>query len=152
MRVLFSVFLLFTLTLTISACDNKNIEREFFDKNKTVDARAVAIKDYSIEKQWDIYKYGIDNISPYPVELAEPMSSGGKDLVNHVINDLYGNRNDQRQLAAVLMLGLVQSGKCYDVCSDGSVIGKLKSYKNKIKDDNYAFIYMDSVKRMCIVK
>lgn len=117
----------FTLCcVTLSGCASNKLEKEFFF-NHPAATRVERLRHYSLENQYQIYRYGSDKFHPPLIELARPIAERGQQAVPFLLAKLKPPVDDVTVRDILEIFETMQSIDAYNVRSDGKVMGVLRA-------------------------
>src|SRR5260370_42455364 len=106
-------------------CGNHQIEKDFFDKPPNT--RIQRLRQYSIEDQYKIFRYGNDMIEPPLLELAAPIAERGAAAVPLLSRELNLRTSDITVRDILLICETMSTSGTYDVISDITMMTTLNS-------------------------
>jgi len=132
--------------LALLSCGNHRMEKQFFTGSpKTRNQR---LRQYSLDDQYKIFRYGVDSIEPPLLDLADPIVERGPAAVPFLLNQLALARNDIAVRDALQVFGDMAATKSYDVRSDQAVMKALEGKVNAMKDDQWRSICLKMLGRI----
>src|SRR2546423_8194613 len=122
-----------SISLAIAAgCSGKSLEQRFFDMPPA--NRLQRLRDYSLEDQYRIFRYGNDRIEPPIMELAKPIAERGKGAVPLLHARLRAASDDQTVRDILLLFQTMIRLRTYNVRADLSLMADLRSKVSELKN------------------
>jgi len=132
-------FLGAALILLSSACTPSSVGADFYRNYSEEDAR---IKKYSLEDQYQIYRYGSDVIEPPDVGLGAVIAQKGQQVVPFLLTKLdeKTDSDDLRTRDILMIFEFMQQSNYYDVRSDKNVMDHLERAVNTLDHSPWAAV------------
>jgi hypothetical protein len=116
-------------------CDHKLEKRFFFDSPPQT--RIERLRQYSLEDQYRIFRYGNDKIEPPDTSLAGTIAQRGASAVPFLLRQLNSQSDDIADRDALEVFGAMAVSKSYDVKADSAVMTLLSSRISEMKDKEW---------------
>lgn len=117
-----------------SGCSGEGLEQSFFEKPPH--DRVERLRQYSLEEQYRIFRYGNDRIEPPIMELAKPLAERGEAAIPFLHSQLRRAADDQTLRDILLLFETMTRLRTYDVKSNGPLMTDLRSkvsdFKNRL--------------------
>lgn len=139
MPKLFTVF-----CLLLATCDAQQFKKDFFRKTPPAD-RLETMRQYSLEDQYKIYRYGHDKIEPPALILARPIAERGKAAVPFLIEQLKSDKNDLAVRDILYLLERMLDMKTFDARTDTGLMKLLDDRVVAIKKQNVEYSSRDTL-------
>ncbi len=130
-----------------TACHAGSVERKFFEGD--IPSRMVRLEAYSVEQQWDIFRYGNQEIHPPPTGLALPLAKRGKPALYHILGQLERSENDLDFRDSLVVFQTMQWGGYYSVCADAGAMGAIERNEQKITHPDWRNVYRQMLGELC---
>ena len=127
-------------------CGQPPLEQSFF--NKPAAGRVERLRQYSLEDQYKIFRYGNDRIEPPAMELADPIAERGSSAVPFLRARLDSAVDDQAIRDIVLIFQTMARSRTYEVRSDASLMAELTSKVAQVKNKEWQEICMTMLQRI----
>jgi hypothetical protein len=111
--------------VVVFSCQGQQLEEMFF--SKPLGDRLQRLREYSLEDQYRIFRYGNDVIEPPLTDLAGPIAERGADAVPFLVRQLNSQPNDLTVMDVLLIFKTMASSKSYDVKGDSVLMDLLAS-------------------------
>jgi hypothetical protein len=115
-----------------NGCSAESIEQSFFDKPPQ--SRVERLRNYSLEDQYRIFRYGNDRIEPPVMELAKPIAERGKTAIPFLHAQLRGATDDQTIRDILLIFETMTRLRTYDLQSNRPLMNDVRSKVSYLKD------------------
>ncbi|WKL58936.1 hypothetical protein Q1W73_08095 [Asticcacaulis sp. ZE23SCel15] len=99
-------------------------EKEFYKNNPDRESKITSLEGETEYQKWRIYRYGMDKISPAPIEMAKDISTSGKPIVDEIITELEKTNREIDYTYASYVFLHVQKDRRYNICSDSGNHGE----------------------------
>lgn len=109
------------------------LENDFFFKHPRSD-RVERMRQYSLDDQYKIFRYGNDKIEPPVSKLAIPLAERGADIVPFLLEKLKSDTDDLAVKDILLVFRTMQHLKSYDIRANLEVMGALQSRISTMRD------------------
>jgi hypothetical protein len=119
--------------LLLVACAGHKFEKSFISQVPARD-RIDRLRQYSLEDQYRIYRYGNDCIEPPLMDLAEPIAERGATAVPFLLAKLDPKADDMSIRDVLVIFHMMAYLKAYNVKSDTLVMGTLRARVSTMKD------------------
>jgi len=113
-------------------CEHENSERQFFD-NPSND-RLNRLRQYDLEEQYKIFRYGNDKIEPPLTELAAPIAGRGAEAIPFLLAKLNSASDDLTIRDIIQIFQTMASFGFYDVKSDQKLMNQLTFKVSQMND------------------
>jgi len=133
--------------ILFAGCANHKIEREFFFK-KPVSTRMDRLRQYSLDDQYRIFRYGNDRFEPPLTGLAMPIAERGQSAVAFLLERLSLDADDITVRDVLSLFEAMGSIKSYDVKSDLSVMNTLRYRVSTMKDQEWKVVCSKMLRRI----
>ncbi len=111
------------------------LERNFF-KQPRVD-RVAKMRDYSLEDQYKLFRYGNDKIEPPQLELANPIAEKGASVIPFLTDQLKSSTGDFAVRDILLILRTMLRFRTYDVKRDAALMSVLETRISAMKNADW---------------
>ena len=115
---------------------NHQVERKFFFDNPP-QTRIERFRQYSLEDQYRIFRYGNDKIEPPVMSLDEVIAERGASVVPFLLRQLSSKSDDIAIRDALLVFRAMAVSKSYDVNADPAVMAVLSARISGMKDRDW---------------
>lgn len=119
--------------ILFAGCANNKLEREFFFKEPAA-TRMDRLRQYSLDDQYRIFRYGNDRFEPPLTGLAKPIAERGQLAVPFLLEKLDPHADDITVRDVLSLFEAMGALKSYDVKSDARVMDTLRSRVSTMKD------------------
>lgn len=109
----------------VFSCRAQQVEQAFFDR--PLGDRLHRLRQYSLEDQYKIFRYGNDVIEPPLMDLAEPIAARGAGAVPFLVRQLNAQPDDLKTRDILLIFQTMARSKSYDVKGDSALMHLLAS-------------------------
>jgi hypothetical protein len=133
-------------SLMLFACGNHRIEKDFFEKPPVT--RTERLRQYSLEDQYKIFRYGNDVIEPPLMELGDPIAHRGAAVVPFLLRELSPLASDITIRDILVICETMSSSGSYNVKSDVALMAALDSGVSKMKDKGWQAICLKMLQRI----
>jgi len=130
------------LVISSNRTDDHRLEKDFFFKHPR-ETRLQRLKQYSLEDQYKIYRYGHDKIEPPVLELADPIAQKGKAAVPFLKHKLESEQEDLAVRDILYLLEQMLWMNTFDARQDEALMQALKARVAQIKNENVKFSSRD---------
>jgi hypothetical protein len=127
-------------------CWRQSLEQSFFDKPSK--GRLERIRQYSLEDQYKIFRYGNDRIEPPIMELADPIAEKGASAIVFLRAQLDPATDDRTIRDILLIFETMARARTYNVRSDTALMIDLTSKVAQMKDKEWRAICMKMLQRI----
>ena len=134
------------VTLLMLGCRSYSLEKEFFVQ--PLGTRLERMRQYSLEDQYRIFRYGNDVVHPPLTDLANPIAEKGSVAIPLLIDHLNADDDDFTVRDTLLVLERMQSSGSYDVKSDAAVMTTLDSKVSTVKDKEWRTTCLKMLERI----
>jgi hypothetical protein len=114
------------------------MEKDFF--RQPLGTRIERLRQYPLEDQYKIYRYGNDVVHPPLTDLAIPIAERGEAVVPFLVTRLNAERDDFSVRDILLVLERMKSLKTFDARSDSAVMAALDLHVSQVKDKDWKAI------------
>jgi len=133
--------------IVFAGCTNHRLEREFFFKNPAA-TRADRLRQYSLEDQYRLFRYGNDRFEPPLTGLAKPIAERGRSAIPFLLEKLNPQADDITVRDVLSLFETMGSIKSYDVKSDALVVDTLRSRVSTMKDAGWKMVCSNMLGRI----
>lgn len=135
------------LLIAASACRAETVEKDFFEQS--IPTRMERLEHYSLEQQWDIFRYGNQVIHPPPTGLALPIAKRGKPALDHILGQLEQSGKDLDFRDSLVVFQTMQWGGHYDICGDSTAMAVIGRNQRKIQHPDWRHVYGQMLGELC---
>jgi hypothetical protein len=135
MSILFTLILACFMAL---GCREHHLEKDFFDKSPG--DRVERLRQYSLDDQYKIFRYGNDHIEPPTMSLAPPTAERGASAVPFLVDQLKATTDDIAVRDIVLIFETMEDSGSYNVKADTALMRVLGSKVSGMKDRDWQAI------------
>lgn len=122
--------------LMLCGCGNYRFERHVvFDGPAAT--RIDRVRQYSLEEQYKIFRYGNDVVEPPLMELAKPIAERGAAAVPFLLRQLSDESDDTTVRDVLLIFQEMSFSKTYDVKNDKVVMATLETKVSEMKASDW---------------
>jgi hypothetical protein len=132
--------------LCLVGCDSRRLEKDFF--GQPPETRLVRFRQYSLDDQYKIFRYGNDVVEPPVLGLAKPIAERGPQVVPFLLTKLDSERDDASIKDIMLVFSVMAASKTYDVKSDGPLMTKLDAAVSGMTDKDWRNTCVGMLKRI----
>jgi hypothetical protein len=133
--------------IIFTGCASHRLEREFFSKNPAA-TRVDRLRQYSLEDQYRLFRYGNDRFEPPLTGLARPIAERGSSAIPFLLEKLKQQADDITVRDVLLVFETMGSIKSYDVKSDAVVMGALRSRVSTMNDAGWQTVCLNMLGRI----
>jgi len=134
------------VTLLLCCCHVQTMESRFFSDNPDAVERLNALKAYSLEDQYKIFRYGNDRIHP-PAMLTEPIAARGATAVPFMLHQMELASDDESIADNFQVLEWMAFTGTYDVRSDPHAMKVIEAAYARLKDKNLCLEMLTNIKK-----
>lgn len=131
-----SKILAFTLLLLIACKDQ--LEKDFFFKHSRAD-RIARLRQYSLEEQYKIFRYGNDKMQPRDWTLADPIAERGASVIPFLTAKLNSSADDLTVYDVLIILWEMDRLKTFQPARDTTLMHFLEDRVPKIKNPDLQY-------------
>jgi hypothetical protein len=95
------------------------------------------LRQYSLDDQYRLFRYGNDRFEPPLTGLAKPIAERGQSAVPFLLEKLNPHADDLTVRDVLSLFEAMGSIKSYDVKSDARVMDRLRSRVSTMKDPEW---------------
>lgn len=132
LKIISKNLVLLLLCLTIVGCDEHRLEHDFF--RQPPETRLARLRQYPLEQQYKIFRYGNDRIEPPALGLAGPIAERGIQAVAFLKGRLDSQADDLEVRDIVFIFSVMAASKSYDVKSDIPLMDKLRTAVSQMRE------------------
>ena len=122
--------------ITLWGCVNHRFERHVvFDGPAAT--RLDRVRQYSLEDQYRVFRYGNDVVEPPLLGLARPIAERGATAIPFLIRQLNAEPDDTTVRDLLLILQEMMFSKSYDVKANAVLMGTLDTRVAAMKDKEW---------------
>lgn len=138
------------LPLLLSACATQNVASDEVAKflKQPVASRVERVRQYPLEEQYEIFRYGNDVIHPPDMELANPIAERGASAIPFLLNKLTQDVDDVTVRDIMLIFLAMGWTRSYDVKSDNVVMIALSASVDRIQGQPWHDTCVDTLRRI----
>ena len=139
----------FAACLALWGCSNHKFERKVVLGGPAA-TRLDRVRQYSLEDQYKIFRYGNDIVEPPLLDLAKPIAERGAAAVPFLLKQLNSKSDDEVMLTRDILLIFedMALSKSYDVKADSLVMNTLSAKIATIKDKGWQDTCLKMFKRI----
>jgi hypothetical protein len=141
----FGIVLAFGLLISAQGQD-RDVAKEFF--RRPLADRMTRLRQYSLEDQYKIFRYGMDNKEPPFMDFANPIAERGAKAVPFLLNQLNSHTDDITTRDLLLIFETMAHSKSYEVRSDVALMTTLVSKVSAMKDKEWQESCSKSIQRI----
>jgi hypothetical protein len=123
------------LLVTMLGCQNNQLEREFF--RQPLDTRVERLRQYPLEAQYKIFRYGNDVVHPPLTNLAVPIAERGSAAVPFLMAQLQKENDDFSIRDILLIVQEMKRLNTHAVKSDEALVRSLTENVESVKDKEW---------------
>lgn len=123
-------------TLLSSGCSNHRFERHVVFDGPAA-ARIDRVRQYSLEDQYRIFRYGNDVVEPPLMSLAKPIAERGEAAIPFLLKELNSKPDDTTTRDLLLIFQQMEASKSYDVKGNATLMTTLDARVAAMKDDKW---------------
>jgi hypothetical protein len=123
------------IVATLPGCQNHEVEREFF--RQPLETRVARLRQYPLETQYKIFRYGNDVVHPPLMDLAIPIAERGAGAVPFLIARLRADEDDFTVRDILRIVLEMKYLNTYDVKSDEALMHALSERTTTMKDKGW---------------
>ena len=127
-------------------CRDHHLEKNFFDK--APGDRVEHLRQYSLDDQYKIFRYGIDVKEPPAMELAGPIAERGASAVPFLVDQLKAGADDIAVRDILLIFERMEASGSYSVKADTALMGVLTSKVSGMKDKDWQATCLKMLQRI----
>lgn len=135
-----------SLTLCVG-CASHRLEHDFFFKNPPA-TRVERFRQYSLDDEYRLFRYGNDKFEPPLTELARPIAEKGYTVIPFLLGKLTPQPDDTTVRDVLQIFETMGALKYYDVKSDKTVMDILRSRINSMKDAGWKTVSLQMLQRI----
>jgi hypothetical protein len=129
------------------SCGSHRLERDFFFKNPPA-TRLERFRQYSLEDQYKIFRYGNDRFEPPIMMLPEPIAERGATAVPFLVAQLKSSTDDVTVRDILVIFKAMANAKSYGVNSDAVLMTTITSRISRMKDKDWQSFCLDILQRL----
>jgi hypothetical protein len=126
-----AILLLYIALLCLGGCQAQTMEDEFYSGDRRTENERLA--KYTIEQQWQIYRYGEQKRHP-PSGPVLPLAERGEPMMRYILQQLRTSQNDLDFRDSLQVFIIMEGHGDYRICDDAAVVMEVKRNQYKIKD------------------
>ncbi len=130
-----AVVICFMCCVSVGSCQRQTLEKEFFAGPAST--RIERLRQYSLEDQYRIFRYGNDKLEPPSLGLARPIAERGGAAVPFLLERLNSTPDDMTVRDVLLIFETMSSTKSYEVKSNLPLMNTLRLRVSAIKDSGW---------------
>lgn len=142
-----AIVLFLACCLLLAGCVDHRFEREFFFKNPAA-TRINRLRQYSLEDQYRLFRYGNDRFEPPLTGLARTIAEKGRTAIPFLLGKLNPQADDMTVRDTLLLFETMGSINSYDVKTDAVVMETLRSRVSAMKDANWKTVCSKMLRRI----
>jgi hypothetical protein len=132
--------------LIVGGCQSQRLEENFFNKERGT--RLERLRQYSLEDQYRIFRYGSDVIEPPVLELADPIAERGAEAVPFLRSKLSARTDDLTVRDILSIFESMQASKSFNVKSETSLMKMLTSKVLHIENREWKIVCLEILERI----
>jgi hypothetical protein len=133
--------------ITLWGCGNYKFERHVVFGGPAA-TRIDRVRQYPLEDQYRIFRYGNDVVEPPILNLAKPIAERGATAVPFLLKQLDAHSDDTTVRDLLAIFQEMELSKSYDVKADSALIDKLDIRVQAIKDNEWRAICSKMLRRI----
>ena len=110
------------------------MERSFF--REPVGTRVERFRQYNLQDQYKIFRFGLDRREPPNFELADPIAEKGEMVVPFLLEQLNGTPDDQTVDDVIVIFEAMARLKAYNVSRNAGLMATLTSRMLEMNDEH----------------
>lgn len=122
--------------ITIWGCVSYRFERHVVFGGPAA-TRVDRVRQYSLEDQYRIFRYGNDVVEPPMIDLAKPIAERGGAAIPFLLKQLDAHSDDTTLRDILAILYEMKFSKTYDVNADATLMEKLNIRVISMKDGEW---------------
>lgn len=133
--------------IALWGCGNYKFERHVvFDGPAAM--RIDRVRQYPLEDQYRIFRYGNDVVEPPILDLAKPIAERGATAVPFLLKQLDAHSDDTTVRDLLAIFQEMELSKSYEVKADSALMDKLDIRVQAIKDNEWRAICSKMLRRI----
>jgi hypothetical protein len=132
--------------ITFWGCGYKFERHVVFDG--PVATRIDRVRQYPLEDQYRIFRYGNDVVEPPILDLAKPIAERGATAVPFLLKQLDAHSDDTTTRDLLAIFQQMEISKSYEVKADSALMDKLDIRVQAIKDNEWRAICSTMLRRI----
>lgn len=132
--------------LTLMGCASDHLQTEFF--RQPPETRLVRFRQYSLDDQYKIFRYGNDMVEPPVLGLANPIAERGAQVVPFLFGHLKSEGDDASVRDIMLIFSVMAASKAYNVKSDAALMKTLDAAVAGMRDKGWQYTCAAMLKRI----
>jgi hypothetical protein len=132
--------------LSFTGCNSHHLQKDFF--RQPPETRLVRFRQYSLEDQYKIFRYGSDKVEPPVIGLANAIAERGVQGVPFLLGHLNSERDDASVRDIMLIFSVMAASKTYDVKSDTVLMNRLDTAVAGMRDKGWQDTCVAMLKRI----
>lgn len=129
---------LIAFTLLFLITSSNQLEKDFFSKYPPA-RRVAGLRQYSLDDQYRIFRYGIDKVNSQAWTLADPIAEKGNSVMPFLTAKLNSAPDDVTVHDILIILWRMSSLNAFEVRQDITLMHFLEDRVPKIKDSNLQY-------------
>ena len=129
---------LLALTCLFLITCNNQLEKNFFSKYSRHD-RIVRLRQYSLEDQYKIFRYGNDKMQPRDWTLADPIAERGAPVIPFLTAKLNSSADDLTVYDVLIILWEMDRLKAFQPAQETTLMHFLEDRVPKIKNPHLQY-------------
>jgi hypothetical protein len=129
----------------LMACPDQRFERDFFFKQPAA-TRLDRMRNFPLEEQYRLFRYGNDKFEPPLMGLAKPIAEKGERAVPFLVAKLNTESDDISVRDVLLIFDTMAAIKSYDVKSNAPLMEKLHLRVSAMKDAEWKAICLKTLR------
>jgi len=138
--------ILFFVCFMALGCRDHHLEKSFFDRPPG--DRVERLRQYSLDDQYKIFRYGIDVKEPPAMELAGPLAERGASAVPFLVDQLKASADDIAVRDILLIFERMGASGRYSVKADTALMGVLTPKVSGMKDKDWQATCLKMLQRI----
>jgi hypothetical protein len=129
---------LLALTMLLLITCSDQLEKNFFSKYSRQE-RIARLRQYSLEDQYKIFRYGTDKMQPRDWTLADPIAERGASVIPFLTAQLNSNADDLTVYDVLIILWEMDRLKTFQPVRDTTLMHFLEDRVPKIKNPDLQY-------------
>jgi hypothetical protein len=131
----------------LAACSTHSPGSDFFRED--IATRYDRLATYPMAEQWEIFRYGNQQIHPPTTGLASVLARGGKPMADYVVGQVEGSKRELDYRDALVVLRTMQRNGDYDVCGDSALQARLERQGPRFPDGVWHAVIQKMQEGLC---
>jgi hypothetical protein len=140
------ILTLLLVSFMMLGCRDHDLEKNFFDRPPG--DRVERLRQYSLDDQYKIFRYGNDVKEPPAMELAGPIAERGASAVPFLADQLKASADDIAVRDILLIFERMEASGSYNVRANTALMGVLNSKVSGMRDRDWQAICLKKLQRI----